>query len=221
MSCNHYGFARVRVCAFNSKKLLLALVVACATGVVFNPAHAAHGPATPNSPDEGARRAAADGMGAGNLEGLGFGFALGATYFSEENVKTAVAQQNIVRVTDGDRAALGFWLELHHFWGWGTPDGKDDRGMPSYPYGLGPFLAVQLNGDRTVLQSIGVGFMVGARKEKSSTNAFNLGIGLSVSQINVLSDGLVKNQPLPSGFTDVTTKSKVVGGVFLITSFSF
>lgn len=178
----------------------------------------------------------------GDLAGLGFGVALGGVFRSQTDIISTAVQNNTLRVSDGDKSSLGFWLETHYFFGidpWleankyntgrkvkvkdpvTKKESEQDVTAKIYRYGVGPFVAAQASDDNKVIKSLGIGLMFGARRERDSTNSFNIGIGYAATKINVLTDGLVINQPLPNGITEATTKSKIVGAPFLITSFSF
>jgi hypothetical protein len=166
------------------------------------------------------------------IAGVSFGVAIGATLYPQKNVTTAAVQNGVVAVTNSDTKSLGVWGELHYFWGLG-PHSLDpstsEKCLPSDPldcgrrFGMGPFIAVQAGSgaNSNVIQALGGGIMVGGRRTSSSTNSINVGIGYGFSQINTLAGGITEGRALPTGVTAVTTKTKLVGAPFIITSFSF
>ena len=159
----------------------------------------------------------------GSLEGLGFGVAIGASWYPENNVVSTIVQNNVLRLSSGGRSDVGFWLETHA-WIFSITtasvkkDGKDEQVTTQ---ALGPFVGVQLGSDNKIVEALGLGIMYGVRIRPDSDQSINIGIGYSAHQISVLTDGLVLNQPLPLGITSATTRSKYVGAPMLITSFSF
>jgi hypothetical protein len=156
----------------------------------------------------------------GDLSGLGFGVALGSSFRGSTDIISTTLENNVIRVTDGDKTSLGFWLETHYFFG--LDDGVTAKdGSKIHKYGLGPFVAAQASSDNKVIKSLGLGVMLGLRRTENSTNSFNIGVGYAATQINVLTDGLTVNEVLPSGVTTVNTKTKIVGAPFVITSFAF
>jgi hypothetical protein len=167
----------------------------------------------------------------GDLQGIGFGVAIGVTDYPENNVVSTAVQNNVLRLTDGGRSDIGFWLEMHHFWGLGTPEQapagtqiQSESGVIKakvYSQGWGPFVAVQLGTDEKVIQAVGIGLMWGVRLREGSDTSINFGIGYSAHQISVLTKGLALDQPLPAGITSATTKNKIVAAPMIITSFSF
>ena len=51
-----------------------------------------------------------------------------------------------------------------------------------------------------VIDSLGIGVMVGMRRSPKSDNSLNIGLGLIVDpNSQLLGDGIVANQPLPAG----------------------
>ena len=178
---------------------------------------------TPSSNSDAGREALAGGTEPekqGDLAGLGFGIALGGTFRSTTDINSTTVENNTIRISDGDKSSLGFWLETHYFVGVGSSVLAKD-GTQIYKYGVGPFVGAQASSDNKIIKSLGIGIMFGARRATDSTNSFNIGIGYAATQINVLTDGLVVNQPLPTGITAATTRTKIVGAPFIITSFSF
>lgn len=148
--------------------------------------------------------------------GLGVGYAWGR---GPDRVEEAEVVNGVVRVqrskTDGPR----LFFEAHRFlWTFNN-----------HNHGLGPFVSIQTGAD-DALSSWGVGLMFGAREKatqnkgvaQSTSNSWNLGVGyLWDDDVQLLGDGIVANEPLPSGETEIRFKRTSVGSVFMMFSRKF
>ncbi|RXD05009.1 hypothetical protein EQZ23_07725 [Sphingomonas sp. UV9] len=160
--------------------------------------------------------------------GLSFTLDLGKL----NRISRASAVNGIVRSDDQDNGRARIMLESHYFFtpctwnflglknpckakdGWQVADPKEAR------WGLGPFIAVQPGSDN-IIDAIGMGIMVGARREQSA-QSFNLGIGIVFDpNTRVLGDGIIENQPLPIGEIEVRYRETLQTGILVLTSFSF
>nr|GFD60909.1 hypothetical protein [Tanacetum cinerariifolium] len=73
-----------------------------------------------------------------------------------------------------------------------------------------------------VIEAIGMGLMIGFRRDETSTQSFNFGIGLVVDpNTRVLGDGILANRALPIGETEVRYKEELQKGILFLSSFSF
>jgi hypothetical protein len=164
------------------------------------------------------------------LSNFHFGVAIGVIAKAGERdlVQSAtVDANNIVRVERDNNTRANFLLEAHYFFEpdaelWGT-------GLKHNQWGWGPFVAIQ-PGTQNIVEAVGVGLMIGFKraalmaKEKAPErgDSFNLGMGLLVNpNAQVLGDGIVANQPLPAGETDVRLKTTTELGWLFVFSYSF
>lgn len=159
------------------------------------------------------------------LEGLGFGLGIALTYDvgSNDRVKSAQLVNNIVRVTDQENVTARFLLESHYFF---TPD-RNFLGLDSKDWGIGPFIALEAGSD-PVIQAMGAGLMVGLRRPNDEPNkpkskqSFNFGLGFIYDlDSQLLGEGIIANQPLPEGETEIRFRNKEQFGILALTSFSF
>ena len=146
---------------------------------------------------------------------FGVGVAFTLDWGGQSRVKDAELVNNIVRVTESQDGEARVLLEVHHFW----PIGGATR--EEALYGFGPFVSVQPGSD-DVIDSLGIGVMVGMRRSPKSDNSLNIGLGLIVDpNSQLLGDGIVANQPLPAGETSIRYKTEYETGFLLMASFSF
>lgn len=141
-----------------------------------------------------------------------FGFGAGISFAwdlgDDKRIDSASVVDGIVRVDDEGNGLARLTLEAHYFFnkGW---------------WGHGPFIAIQPGTDE-VIDTIGAGWMVGFRKDKSAETSFNLGFGVVADpNVSVLGDGIEANSALPGTETSVRFKEKTKGGIMLIFSTSF
>lgn len=151
--------------------------------------------------------------------GMNFGAGLSLTIDlgKHNRVDEAKIVNGVVRVTKESNDVPRLLLETHYFF-------KVKR-CNDYPWGYGPFIALQ-NGSDEVISAIGTGLMVGFRRldvdGNYSSDSFNLGVGIMVDpKVKILGDGITENQPLPVGETEIRYKETSQIGLLLIASFSF
>ena len=73
-----------------------------------------------------------------------------------------------------------------------------------------------------IIEAIGVGIMLGFKRGKDSAQSFNIGLGAIVDpSVKVLGDGIRKDEPLPTGETQIRYKHTDQWGFLIITSYSF
>jgi hypothetical protein len=150
---------------------------------------------------------------------LGIGLSLTIDIGFKGRVKSASVVNGVVRVDSENNDVPRVLLETHYFF---LP-GKDIWGVKQGNWGVGPFLAIQ-SGSDNVIQSYGMGVMLGFKRtsDKDSSSSFNIGLGAMCDpNVQVLGDGIEENQPLPAGETAVRYKTTSKWGVVLLTSFSF
>jgi hypothetical protein len=156
--------------------------------------------------------------------GLNLGIGLGAIYWVQNDVGVADAQviNGIVRVTKTNKSWAGIILESHYFFTptWGNINKcKDGTDNCEKNFGFGPFIAV-MPGTDNLIQSMGGGIMFGLKRQNSS-NSFNLGLGGMINpNQQVLGDGLVENQPIPTN-DQIRYKTVTAWGYILSCSFTF
>jgi hypothetical protein len=150
--------------------------------------------------------------------GLKFGIGISFTLDSGDNDRVSEASlvNGIVRVNDEDNGRARIMLESHYFF---TPD-IPHTGLKKGDWGVGPFVSLQPGTDN-IIEAIGMGLMVGFRRP-SGNDSFNLGIGMVIDpNTRILGDGIVADQPLPLGETEVRYKEEMQKGFLILSSFSF
>lgn len=172
------------------------LLAVCLFAAFISSASAQTPTPTPNpSPEPSAER---------TFAGLKFGAGLSFTYDTgdHDRVDSASIDANgIVRVDKTSNGIARIMLEAHYFFSPSKPDPTpaDPKKRDYANWGLGPFIAVQPGSDE-IINSIGVGVMLGFRYSKTSNQSFNLGFGLSVDpNTKVLGSEFVDGQPAPLG----------------------
>lgn len=149
----------------------------------------------------------------GIFDEMGFGVGLSFTLDTGENsrIKSAELVNGIVRVTDEENGIPRLVLELHNFY-W-------DKGN----WGYGPFVAVQA-GDEEIINAVAVGVMMGLKygNKESNGRSFNVGVGIVADpNVQIFGDGILENQPLPAGETEIRFKEETQYGVMLMFSSSW
>lgn len=148
--------------------------------------------------------------------GINFGVAIAMMYsLNDDRVDNAVlvpnGERSVVRATSRARAAARVLLETHYFF---TP-----KNSPRV--GHGPFLALQ-PGTEELIVSVGLGYMIGFRREEEKSDSFNLGAAIMVEPAaKVLGAGVKENEALPVGETEIRFQQKPVASLALVASFSF
>lgn len=167
------------------------------------------------------------GNGTAKFGGLEFGLGVAFTYDlgHRDRIKQAQVVNNIVRATEVENLRARIVFESHYLF---TPKGNlfglDNDGKDRRNWGLGPFVAFQ-GGTDEVIQAIGAGLMLGFRRQSDdpkATDSFNIGIGVMYDlSAQVLGDGILENQPLPPGETEVRYRNQSQSGLLVMTSYSF
>jgi hypothetical protein len=169
--------------------------------------------------------------------GLHWGVGVAANFDIQRGsrVVTAVTTppNNTVRITDSSAdVGIGFVLEAHYFF---RNEDVTGRCRPRDPWckqwGHGPFVAIEVGGTSSTPDAKGpitayaLGWMVGIRQPgltDSHTSSWNFGVGLRVDpKARILGEGIVPNQPLPPGETEIRFKTVARYGLMLLSSFSF
>ncbi len=174
---------------------------------------------------------------------LGFGFGLGVGLSVDmgdgDRVDEAILDENdIVRIKTMSNELPRLVLETHYFFeskqkycvdaaGEIVCDDNDEPFKDTLPlakWGHGPFVAIQSSQDE-VLDAFALGWMVGLRRRtasQTSSNSLNFGIGVVFDQkVKTLGDGVVVNEPLPSGETEIRIKEESRMGILVVSSFTF
>lgn len=153
--------------------------------------------------------------------GIDFGVGISATFDlgSNDRVSSAEVINGLVRVTDTDNVRARIMLESHFFF---EPRGRFAlTNTQSDNWGYGPFIALQPGTDE-IIEAIGFGMMLGFRKNDSTDQSFNIGLGVAYDpNTQTLGEGVVDGEPLPEGETDVRFLDQDQVGLLLMTSFSF
>ena len=144
-------------------------------------------------------------------------FSVGLAVFKhkEADIKKADVINGVVRILDENETRPGLWLQTSYiFDGWGT--------KWSHP---GLFVGVEVLEESELIKSFGMGVHCTFRRSNngspSTDSAFNIGLGVYVSKISVLSDGLIANSSLPTSYESAILKEKTAYGPMLNVSFSF
>lgn len=112
-------------------------------------------------------------------------------------------------------------LESHYFFKPKTDDFSFFGFVDGIDWGHGPFVALQPGTDE-IIEAIGIGWMIGLRRDKDSSSSWNIGIGYVVDpSVNTLGDGMIENELLPEGESQIRYKERSQDGIFLIASFNF
>ena len=176
------------------------------------------------------------------FRGFGFGIALGAVIDvgGRDRIESAILDPTgRVRVEEDSNVRANFMLESHFFF---TPEFKFPFGfipcenlknvfgwVETGNWGFGPFVAIQ-PGSNNIIDSVGVGGMVGFKRPKSIGgsaplgvgDSFNIGVGALIDiKQKVLGDGVRANEPLPAGETALRFKETSQIGAVVIFSYSF
>ena len=186
------------------------------------------GSAGGGSSDAEVMEAKAEEQQAANREFLGirFGIAFGlaATVGADDRVEEAEVVEGVVRVNKTTNHQARVLLETHYFWRLqdekvpilvnGKPQDIDVADI-----GIGPFVAIQSSGDE-ILEAIGMGLMVGFRRDARSS--FNLGGGILLDPaVKTLGDDIRPDKPLPPGESVIRFKEEPRWGLLVLASFSF
>ena len=149
-----------------------------------------------------------------DFSGFGFSTGIALTFYvgTEKPVEDAELIDGIVRITKENNPRIRIMNETHYFFVIDR-DGK---------CGIGPFVGLLSSGEQFI-DAFALGGMIGLRRlgEKSS-RSLNFGFGWVWDRnVKVLGDGVIANHSLPPGEAEIRFKYKTLGGIFIITSFSF
>lgn len=141
------------------------------------------------------------------IDGTGYGVGVSYTHDlgREERIKEAVLASDKVRVTHRQDGIIRPMLETHGWWKKPTANNG----------GWGVFAALQLGGEESI-SALGGGLMWGL-KRKAGQSGFNVGLGLVADpDTQVLGDGIVANEVLPNGETEIRFKKETQYGLVLM-----
>lgn len=149
-----------------------------------------------------------------NFSGLGFSTGIALTFYlgKDKAIDDAKLSNGIVRITKENNPNLRIMTETHYFF---VLDNK-------CRWGVGPFVGVLSSGEQ-FLDAFALGGMIGLRRlGKNSSRSLNFGFGWVWDRnVKVLGAGIQANNPLPEGETEIFFKSKTLGGLLIIASFSW
>jgi hypothetical protein len=170
-----------------------------------------------------------------SLGGIKFGAGIGFTYDlgTHDRIKAATVANGIVRVTEEDNVRARLLLESHYFF---LPKATF-FGLRPNDWGIGPFIALQ-GGPEDIVQGVGGGLMIGLKRVRTDPDSrggepdgksadvdgssFNLGFGVFYDLgVQTLGDGIVANQPLPPGETEIRFAKRSQSGFIILSSFAF
>jgi hypothetical protein len=177
------------------------------------------------------------------LRGFGFGIALAAVIDvgGRDRIESAsLDPTGRVRVEADSNVRANFMFESHYFFtpNWSFPLGwlpkdtwaQDKLGwVEKNNWGWGPFVVIQ-PGSNNIIESVGLGWMVGFKRTTvfKGTEAlpvgdsFNIGVGALIDiKQKVLGDGIRANELLPAGETALRFKETSQVGAVVIFSYSF
>lgn len=165
--------------------------------------------------------------------GIDFGVGIAFSYDLGRNdrIQEAELVNGIVRVTRSDNVRARMFLETHYFFTPTREDGVErlpifglENTQTEKTWGWGPFIALQPGSD-SIIDAIGAGFMIGLRRAgegNEGKDSFNIGLGVLYDlDTKILGDGIVENQPLPTGETEIRFKRRDQSGLLVLSSYSF
>lgn len=155
--------------------------------------------------------------------GMTFGTGLSVAFNRGSSISNAEVINGLVRVTEETPAVARIVLETHYLFTCANGEKGNWCGKGSHleSSGHGPFLAIQ-PGQADLIQAIGMGWMLAFRHKEGDTKSWNIGLGYMVDpKVKVLGDGIVANQPLPAGETQVRFKITARYSWFLVSSYTF
>jgi hypothetical protein len=155
-----------------------------------------------------------------NFGGIEFGVGISFTLDvgTSDRVTNASVVDGVIRVDDEDNGRARIMLESHYFF---TSKGRTFLGVQPGDWGAGPFVALQPGTD-DIIEAIALGGMIGFRRPNGGSESFNLGLGVVIDpNTRILGEGLVANQPLPGGETEIRYKQEMQTGLLVLASFGF
>jgi hypothetical protein len=153
------------------------------------------------------------------LDHLGAGLSLTIDTGDHDRIDTATLVNGIVRVQEDSNVRARFMGEIHFALscenGALIVEGKK-RCDPTERSG-GLFLAVQPGSDN-IIEGVGLGWML-RLPDKLFDRALNIGLGVFVEEnVQILGDGVVANQPLPAGETEIRFRNSDQTAVLFMVS---
>lgn len=149
---------------------------------------------------------------------LGVGFGVVMDVGGRDRVESATAVNGVVRVDRKRNIEPRLVSEIHYlllppltFLGISQPG----------DWGIGPFAAIQ-SSSTDLLDSFGLGLMLGFRATENHSQAFTIGVGVIYDRgAKVLGGGLRDGAPLPAGEESVRLREEGRPGLLLMASFAF
>lgn len=132
------------------------------------------------------------------LAQFGIGLSVSAKLGRERSIEEAQLVNGIVRVTSERQVTPRLMLERHWYF---------DNDFSNKHFRQGLFVGLSLLGERKIMDSVSVGWLVAFKPNQGDKATHNLGLGLAVEPYSrVLGDGIQKNQPLPVGESSIRYK---------------
>ncbi len=180
----------------------------------------------------------------------GVGVSLTLDTGNNDRVASASVVNGIVRVEDQNNAPARIMLEAHYFFtpnggfpltglynqrkgGACSPDKVEiasecDKGTGKFnktraEWGWGPFVALQPGSD-DIIDAIAAGLMVGFKRSNDPNDdaSWNFGVGVVVDpNTQILGEGLIANQALPDGETEIRFREEEQVGILFLFSTKF
>jgi hypothetical protein len=130
---------------------------------------------------------------------FGVGLSVSAKLGGERSIDEAQLVNGIVRVTSERQVTPRLMLERH----WYFKDWSADN--PHFLQGI--YIGASLLGDKKLMDSVSLGWIVAFKPNAGDKSTHNLGVGLAVEPYSrVLGDGIEKNKALPIGETSIRYK---------------
>ena len=126
---------------------------------------------------------------------------------SGRSIDEAQLVNGVVRVISERQVTPRLMLEKHWYLSdsWDTVNQDGSRSNTKFRQGI--FVGTSLLGEKKLMDSVSIGWLVGFKPHTGDKATHNLGIGFAVEPYaRVLGDGLEKNQPLPAGETAIRYK---------------
>lgn len=151
-----------------------------------------------------------------NLKGFNFAAGVGSISLKTPDIRAAVVDQGVIRVTDEEKLKLGLWLSTNTYF-FQTTTNRSRVGL---------FLATQLGGggssDLLNAFAIGLSFTSNHISNAKPGNApLVYQIGYGITRVQTFADGFSNGMTLPSGTSQPLFKKTTREGLVALVSYSF
>lgn len=144
-----------------------------------------------------------------DLDKFGFGLGFGVMFLGDPDIKSAVIENDTVKITDEEDNKMGFWLTtswIHDSW-------------PTSQIGFGPFFGIQLGGNNEIVNSVSAGIDFSFKRIAPSV-PLDIQLGYGITRIETLAQGYTENSAAPTGSTQALKKKTTESGWVLIFSYN-